>query len=259
VIGVFVLRWSVLETIAAILMDALSTLWSVAGMGAYLAVRDTTKSRQTGVAAVLRFWGSVLLTFAFVAGILSLFVVVPASFLLPLVQSAHLDPWSLVTSGWLQCAFAAMLACQLPGVAQRVRDAEAAGIAPEKMGMDKEIGFIAHRTVLLGVFSSMLAILGPYALHALVIVAQVFGAGSEIMRDRYLAYVMESRGGRRTRTRSIQRQPRNARVPNVAIPTATPKSTSAPSGYVCASRRSARLTTRDSDAARSMVRRVVSP
>jgi hypothetical protein len=190
VIGVFVFHWSVLETIAALLMDALSTLWSVAGMGAYLAVRDTTKSPKTGVTAALRFWASVVLTFVFVGGILSLFVVVPAMFLLPLVQSAHLDPTSLVTSGWLQCAFAAMLVCQLPGVVKRVRDAEAAGIAPEKMGMDKDVGFIAHRTVLLGVWSSMLAIFGPYALHVLVIVAQAFGAGSEIMRDRYETYVM---------------------------------------------------------------------
>ena len=193
VIGVFVFDWSVLETIAALLMDALSTLWMVAGMGSYLAVRDTTKSPTTGVEGVLRFWAGVLLTFLFVGGILSLFVVVPAMFLLPLVQGAHLDPTSLLASGWLPRAFAAMLVCQLPGLVGRVRDAEAAGIAPEKMGMDKEVGFIAHRTVLLGVLASMLAIFGPYALHVLVIVAQVFGAGSEIMRDRYVAHIMGPR------------------------------------------------------------------
>ena len=189
-IGVFVFGWSVLETIAALLLDALSTLWMVAGMGAYLAVKDTTKSPQPGITGVLRFWASVFLTFLFVGGILSLFVVVPAFFLLPLVQSARLDPMSVVTSGWLPRAFAAMLACQLPGLVGRVRDAEAAGIAPEKMGMDKEVGFIAHRTVLLGAIASMLAIFGPYALHVLVIVAQVFGAGSEIMRDRYVTHVL---------------------------------------------------------------------
>jgi hypothetical protein len=190
VIGVFVFDWSVLETIAALLMDALSTLWMVAGMGSYLAVRDTTTSPKTGVKGTLRFWASVLLTFLFVGGLLSLFVIVPAFFLLPLVQSAHLDPSSVVTNGWLLRAFAAMLVCQLPGLVGRVRDAEASGIAPEKMGMDKEVGFIAHRTVLLAACASMLAIFGPYALHALVIVAQVFGAGSEIMRDRYVAHIM---------------------------------------------------------------------
>ena len=100
---------------------------------------------------------------------------------------------TLVTSGWLPRAFAAMLACQLPGVVGRVRAAEAAGIDPDKMGMDKEVGFIAHRTVLLGMLASMLAIFGPYALHVLVIVTQVFGAGSEIMRDRYMAYVVGTR------------------------------------------------------------------
>ena len=193
VIGVFVFDWSVLETVAALLLDALSTLWMVAAMGAYLAVRDTTKAPPPGVPGVVRFWASVVLTFVFVSGILSLFVAVPAFFLLPLVQSAHLDPTSIVTSGWLPRAFAAMLACQLPAVVGRVRAAEAAGIAPEKMGMDKEVGFVAHRTVLLGAVSSMLAIFGPYALHVLVILAQVFGAGSEIMRDRYVTLVMGMR------------------------------------------------------------------
>jgi hypothetical protein len=190
VIGVFVFGWSVLETIAALLMDALSALWMVAGMGSYLAVRDTTKAPTTGVKGVLRFWASVFLTFLFVGGLLSLFVVVPAMFLLPLVQGAHLDPMAVVASGWLPRAFAAMLVCQLPGLVGRVRDAEAAGIAPDRMGMDKEVGFVAHRTVMLAVFSSVLAIFGPYALHVLVIVAQVFGAGSEIMRDRYVSHVM---------------------------------------------------------------------
>ena len=188
VIGVFVFGWSVLETIAALLMDALSMLWMVAGMGAYLAVRDTTKS-QPGIVGVVDFWVKVFMTFLLVGGLLSLFVIVPAMFLMPLVQSARLDPMEIVTSGWLPRAFAAMLVCQLPGLVARVRDAEAAGLAPEKMGMDKEVGFVAHRTVLLGAFSSMLAIFGPYALHLLVIVAQIFGAASEIMRDRYLDFV----------------------------------------------------------------------
>lgn len=190
VVGVFVFGWSVLETVTALLLDALSTLWMVAGMGAYLAVKDTTKAETTGVRATLRFWTNVVVAFVFIAAILSLFVVVPAFFLLPLVQSAHLDPMAIVTSGWLPRAFAAMLACQLPGLVGRLRDAEAAGIAPEKMGMDKEVGFIAHRTVMLGVLASMLAVFGSYALHALVIVAQVLGAGSEIMRDHYVAHVM---------------------------------------------------------------------
>jgi hypothetical protein len=193
VIGVFVFDWSVLETIAALLLDALSTLWGVAGMGAYLAVRDTAKSPPTGVKSVLRFWASVVLTFVFVGGILSLFVIVPAFFLLPLVQSAHLDAMALVTSGWLAAAFVAMVVCQLPRIAGRIRDAEAAGIKTEKMGMDTEVGFIAHRTVLLGATASMLAIFGPYALHMLVIVAQVFGAGTEIMRDHYVAHILGPR------------------------------------------------------------------
>jgi hypothetical protein len=196
VIGVFVFHWSVLETIAALLLDALSTLWTVAGMGSYLAVRDTTKSPKPGLRGVLRFWASVVLTSVFVGGLLSLFVIVPGFFLLPLVQSAHLDPMSLVTSGWLPRAFAAMLACQLPAVVGRVRSADAAGIAPEKMGMDKEVGFIAHRTVLLGMLASMLAIFGPYALHVVVLVAQVLGVSSEIMRDRYMTIVMGTRAAK---------------------------------------------------------------
>ena len=207
VIGVFVFDWSVLETIAALLLDALSTLWMVAGFGAYFAVRDTSKDATTGLGATLRFWSQVVLTAGIIAAILSLFVIVPAFFLMPLVESAHLDPLSLVTSGWLPRAFAAMLACQLPALVARVRDAEASGVAPEKMGMDQEVGFITHRTVLLAFFASMVAIFGPYALHVLVLVAQTFGAASEIMRDRYMALVTGPRGlfsssSRRSRSRS---------------------------------------------------------
>lgn len=212
VIGVFVFGWSALEAIAALLLDALSSLWMVAGVGAYFAVRDTTKPARTGTRAALRFWGQVALTFGFMGALLSLFVIVPAFFLLPLAESAEIDPRSIVTSGWLPRAFAAMLACQLPGLVARIRDAEASGLAPEKMGMDREIGFITHRTIMLAFFASMLAIFGRYALHALVLVAQVFGAGAEIMRDRY----MEAVGATRPRVsssspRSRSRSRRGAR------------------------------------------------
>jgi hypothetical protein len=190
VIGVFVFGWSVLETIAALFLDALSTLWMVGAMGSYFAAQQFDQSGETGLMASLHFWAGVFGTFLVIAGLLSFFVAVPAFFLLPLVQSANLDPTTLFTSGWLPRAFALMVACQLPGFVQRVRAAEAAGTAPEQMGMDAEVGFVAHRTVLLAMLASMLAIFGPYALHVLVIVAQVLGAGSEIMRDHYVGYLM---------------------------------------------------------------------
>lgn len=193
VIGVFVFDWSVLETIAALLLDALSTLWMVGATGAYFAVKQYDHSGETGLIAALHFWAAVFGTFLVIAALLSMFVAVPAFVLLPLAQNADLDPTTLFTSGWLPRAFALMLACQLPGFVQRVRAAQASGVAPEKMGMDAEVGFVAHRTVMLAMLSSMLAILGPYALHALVIVAQLLGAGSEIMRDRYVGYLMADR------------------------------------------------------------------
>lgn len=207
VIGVFVFDWSPLEAMAALLLDALSTLWMVAGVGAYFAVRDTTNKRAAGGRAVLRFWGQVVLTFGIVGALLSLFVIVPAFFLLPLAESANLDPSTIVTSGWLPRAFAAMLACQLPGLVRRIRDAEASGLSPEKMGMDSEVGFVAHRTVMLAFFASMLGIFGRYALHAVVLVAQVFGACTEIMPDRYMALIAGPRAAlssssRRSRSRS---------------------------------------------------------
>jgi hypothetical protein len=38
--------------------------------------------------------------------------------------------------------------------------------------------------------ASMLAVFGPYALHVLVLVAQTFGAVTEIVRDHYVAHIL---------------------------------------------------------------------
>jgi hypothetical protein len=46
---------------------------------------------------------------------------------------------------------------------------------------------------MLAMLASMLAVFGPYALHVLVVVAQAFGAGAEIMRDHYVGYLMTDR------------------------------------------------------------------
>jgi len=191
VIGVFVFHWSTLETIAALFLDALSTLWLVGAMGAYFAAKELDQGHP-GLYGILQFWAGMFGAFLVIAAILSIAVVVPAMFVLPLVQRAEVDPMTLLTSGWLPRAFGLMVACQIPGLVQRVRALEAAGTAPEKMGMDTETSFVMHRTVMLAIMASMLAIFGRYALHVLVIVAQVFGATTEIMRPEYLRYVMAS-------------------------------------------------------------------
>lgn len=190
VIGVLLFDWSVLKVIAALLLDALSTLWMVGAVGSYFGVKQFRHDTEDPLRNALHFWAAVLGTFLVVAGLLTIFVVVPASFLLPLVQSADLDPMELLTSGWLLRAFGLMLACQLPGLVQRVRELQASGADPEKMGMDAEVGFVVHRVIVLVMLSSFLGIFGPYALHVLVIVAQAFGAGTEIMRDRYVAHLL---------------------------------------------------------------------
>jgi hypothetical protein len=207
VIGVFVFDWSVLETVAALLLDAVSTLWMVGALGSYLAVKELDHG-EPGLMSTLHFWAGVLGTFLVIAGLLTFMVAVPAAFFLPLVQSAGADPMTLVTSGWLPRAFAAMLAFQLPGLAGRIRAAQASGVAPEKMGMDTEVGFVVHRTALLSGMSSMLALFGPYALHVLVIAAQVLGAVSEIMRDHYVGMLM---GGSRPSQSASTMAPRRRR------------------------------------------------
>ncbi len=146
-------------------------------------------------------------TFGFVAALLTFAIGVPAMFLLPLVQRASVDPLTLVTSGWLPRAFGLMLACQLPGLVLRVRHFEVSGIRPEKMGMDAETGFVLHRVVMLAVFASMLAVFGRFALPALVILSQVFGAGTEIMRDEYVRYLMGNRRGAAAAAAPPQRPP----------------------------------------------------
>ncbi len=193
-IGVFVFDWSVLEVVAALLLDAVSTLWVLGAVGAYFAAKEVAPSDDTSVLAFLEFWAAVLGMFLVLAGLLTFMVAVPASFLLPLVFSADLDPMTLVTSGWLPRAFGAMLACQLPGFAQRVRAAQAAGPDAAKRTIQGEVGFVVHRVVMLASLSSCLALFGRYGLHLLVIVAQVLGAGTEIMRDHYIGHLMDRPG-----------------------------------------------------------------
>jgi len=193
IIGVFVFGWSVLETVASLFLDALSTLWLVGAMASYFSAKQFDYG-ETGLLNALHFWAGVFGTFIVIAGILTFAIGVPVFFLLPLVQSAHIDPQTLLTSGWLPRAFAFMVLCQIPNFVQRIRTLESAALAPEQMGMDAETGFVLHRTVMLAVMASMLAIFGPYALHVLVILAQALGAGSEIMRDEYVGMLMASRG-----------------------------------------------------------------
>jgi hypothetical protein len=192
VIGVFVLGWSVLETIAAVFLDALSSLWLVGAMASFFAAKQFDDGER-GVVPTLQFWAGVLGIFVFAAGILTFAVAVPAFMLLPLVQRADVDPRALLTSGWLPRAFGLMVLCQIPGFVQRVRHLDATGVAPEKMGMDLETGFVLHRTVMLAAMASMLAIFGAYALHLTVILAQALGAASEIMRDEYVGMLAATR------------------------------------------------------------------
>lgn len=189
VAGVFVFGWSALETIAALVLDALSTLWLVGAVGSYFAARELDTG-EGGLLNALHFWAAVLGVFLVIAAILTFAAAIPAAFFLPLAEGAEIDPWTLLSSGWLARAFALMVACQIPTFVQRVRSLAASGLAPEKMGMDAEVGFVLHRIAVLAGISGALAIFGRYALHLLVLVAQVFGAVSEIMRDRYIASLM---------------------------------------------------------------------
>ncbi len=192
VIGVFLFDWSVLETIAALFLDALSTLWLLAAMGSYFAAKAFDYG-EPGIIPVLQFWAGVFGAWVVIAGLLTFAIAVPAMFLLPLVAAADVDPMALFTSGWLPRAFALMVACQIPGFVTRVRHFQASGTPPEKMGMDSETGFILHRTVMLAAMATMLAAFGRYALPILVILAQVLGAVSEIMKDRFVGYLMADR------------------------------------------------------------------
>ena len=190
VLGVFVFDWSVLEVVAALLLDAVSTLWVLGAVGAYFAAKEVAPSDDTSVLAYLEFWAAVFGMFLVLAGLLTFMVGVPASFLLPVVLRADLDPMTLVTSGWLPRAFGAMLACQLPGFAQRVRAAQAAGPGEAKRTIQGEVGFVVHRVMMLASLSSLLYLFGRYGLDLLVIVAQVLGAGTELMRDHYIGHLM---------------------------------------------------------------------
>jgi hypothetical protein len=189
IVGVFVLGWSVLETVASLFLDALSTLWLVGATGCWFAAKQYDYG-ETGIIATLQFWAGVLGSFVVVAGLLTFAVAVPTMFLLPLVQNADVDPWTLLTTGWLPRAFGGMVLCQVPSFVARIRAAEAEKIAPEKMGMDAEVGFVLHRIVVIASFTWLLTIFGSYALYVLVLGAQAFGAVTEIMRDRYVASLM---------------------------------------------------------------------
>ena len=192
VIGVFVFGWSVLEAIAAVFLDALSSLWVVGATASYFTAKQFDYGER-GVVPALQFWAGVFGIFVFAAGIFTFALAVPAAMLLPLVQAASVDPRTLLTTGWLPRAFGLMVLCQIPGFVQRVRHLESSGVHPAKMGMDGETGFILHRTVMLTAMASMLAFFGAYALHVTVVLAQALGAGSEILRDRYVGMLMADR------------------------------------------------------------------
>ena len=131
VAGVFVFGWSTLETVAALVLDAVSILWLVGAIGSYFAAKDLDTGGG-GLMNALYFWAGVLGVFVFVAAI-------------------------------------------------RTRTRE-----------DGDGGRGRCIAVLAGI-SGALAIFGRYALHLLVIVAQAFGAVTEIMRDRYVASLMPTR------------------------------------------------------------------
>jgi hypothetical protein len=211
IIGVFVFDWSVLETLASFFLDAISSLWLIAAMAAYFAAKQFHYG-ETGVLDALHFWAGVFGIFVFGAALLTFAIGVPAAMLLPVVVSADVDPRELLTSGWLPRAFAFMVLCQIPSFVQRVRLLQASGVAPEKMGMDGETGFVLHRTVLLTATGSMLAVFGAYALPLLVILAQAIGVTSEIMRDKYIGMLME-----------IHHAPATAASPATARPVAGSK------------------------------------
>jgi hypothetical protein len=206
VIGVFVLGWSVLETLAAVFLDALSSLWLVAGIAAYFAAQQVDTG-EGGIMDTLHFWAGVLGIFLFGAGILTFAVGVLAFMLLPIFQLAHVDPRELVTSGWLPRAFALMVLCQAPAFIHRVHHLEASGLAPERMGMDLETGFVLHRTVMLTATATMLVVFGAYALPLTVIVAQTLGASTEIMRDKYVGLLGTSRQSPPTPMRPAPKTP----------------------------------------------------
>lgn len=76
---------------------------------------------------------------------------------------------------------------------QRIRHLEASGVAPEKIGMDAETGFVLHRIVMVTAMGSLLALFGSYALHLTVLLAQALGAVTEIMRDHSVGRLMAHR------------------------------------------------------------------
>lgn len=191
VIGVFVFGWSVLETLAALFLDALSTLWVVGAVAAYFGAKQFDYGER-GVLDQLHFWAGVLGIFLVAAAVLTFALAIPVLMLLPLGFHTDVDPWTLVASGWLPRAFGLMVACQIPSFAERIRVAQASGLPPAKLGLEGEIGFLLHRTVVLTTIGSVLVVFGAYALHLLVILAQTIGAVSEIMRDRYVGYLMTS-------------------------------------------------------------------
>ena len=188
VIGVLVFDWSVLEALAALFLDALSTLWGMGAVAAYFGAKQLDYG-ETGLLDQLHFWAGVIGIFFVAAAILTFAMAVPVGMLLPLGLHADVDLRELVASGWLLRAFGLMVACQLPRVAARVRSAQASGLTPERLGLDGEIGFLLHRTVVLTALGGMLVVFGPYALHLLVVVAQGLGAVTEIMRDKYVSAI----------------------------------------------------------------------
>jgi len=189
-VGVFALEWSALETTAALFLDALSSLWLLGALAAYFTMRRLAHGDEDFLDRVNLVVGGVCL-FAVVAALLTFAVAVPAWFAALALFGAPATDWRvLLEHGRLVQAFGVMLALQAPRffavLTGPARD-------PAGLGLDTQVGFLLHRLVTIAIAATALSVLGSAAIDAVVVVAQAYAAGTEIMRDHVERYLRASR------------------------------------------------------------------
>lgn len=192
VLGALLAGWSALETVLAVVLDGLGSLWCVAALAAVFVTARNAGEEQDGVDRTL----TAAVTFLFLAAVLTLAVGLCASFVwIALLRSSGAELLGLLARPGLWVAFAVMLAGQVPRFLEVVGTFDAHGAQPLAQG---EVGFQLQRLALIAFLCGALSFLegraaeigALVATQTVLVLLELFGwrwmlpAGTRRLADR---------------------------------------------------------------------------
>jgi hypothetical protein len=183
VLGVLLLGWSALETLAALFLNSLSTLLVCAAVGTYFVTGELAHDDMDVLDRVNLVVGGVCI-FVLVAGLLAFALAVPSAFVwVHVFESGGVRPAELLQHPALLRAFALMLAFQVPHFLRLIGTDSASA----RRVVMPEVGFVLLQVIGIAMVSGVVALLpGRVILVTVLILAQGVLAWTELDRDRHL-------------------------------------------------------------------------